>query len=146
MWSFDQQFGDPLQWNTISNLANLNNGNSVYKPVAKYPVNYQEPININKYIDENAIQRPASIIINRPLIDSHHSSQFTRPQLSLHHMPREKYIHRLIPATTAAPTTVRSHFDSPIQEYLLHAQMPLPNARTFIMINRDATVEPEFLT
>lgn len=120
----------------------------MYIPIGKYPVNYRDTANVNKYTNENVIQKPVKTIINRPSIEFRRSPQLIRPQTASYQLPKETYKHRPVPVitSTAAPTTVRSHFDSPIQEYLLHAQMPLPNAKTFIMINRGGRVEPEFLT
>ncbi|XP_055302338.1 uncharacterized protein LOC129568453 [Sitodiplosis mosellana] len=141
MWSFDQQLVNPVH--TISNHGNSNDENLVYIPVAKYPVKYRESTN-NEYTNENAIQKPTNNIITPPSTDFRHTPHMTRSQTASYQLQRERYNRR--PVLTSATTTVRSHFDSPIQEYLLHAQMPLPNAKTFIMINRYAKVEPEFLT
>lgn len=125
---------NPIQ--TFSNHENSNN--DAYIPVANYPVKYGESINVH----ENFIPEPSNIIINRSPTDYHRTQHVTRPQTASYQMQRNIYNRWPV----IASTTTRSHFDSPIQEYLLHAQMPLPNTKTFIMINRDAEVEPDFLT
>ena len=84
------------------------------------------------------------MIIHQSPTDFHRTQHVTRPQTASYQMQRNRY--NRWPVIASTPTTTRSHFNSPIQEYLLHAQMPLPNAKTFIMINRDAEVEPDFLT
>lgn len=105
-------------------------------PVGNYPVKYRESTNF--------IPKPSNMIVNQSPSNFHRTQHVTRPETASYQMQRNRY--NRWPGIASTPTKTHSHFDSPIQEYLLHAQMPLPNAKTFIMINRDAQVEPDFLT
>lgn len=122
--SFEQQLGNPVQWN----IVHPDNVNSIFKPVTKYD---REQI-IRRYDDENSIQKPSNTI-NRFTDERHgNSPKLTTP----YHVPGETYVFR------PAPT----YFRSPVEEYLLHAEMALPNGRTYVLANKAARAETESLT
>lgn len=100
----------------------------MFKPVTKYDREH----NIRRYDDETSIRKPSNTIYR--FTDERHgkSPKLTTP----YHGPGETYIFR------PAPT----YFRSPVEEYLLHAEMVLPNGRTFVLANKSAGAETESLT
>lgn len=113
VWSSDRQLGNPIQWNTIH--ANSEN--------ILYPVKEHANKNFIQIRPTAKLQYRAQFITVAPLTATSPNSQY--------HSPKGTYVHS------------QRHFGSPIEEYLLHAQMPLPIAKTFIMT---ATAEPDYLT
>lgn len=125
----------------------------VYVPVSKYPMKSHEPI-VKNYVDTNYVPRPTQVRVNRPL----NPPVMHRPQVEtqLHYSP---YANRNSQATVSVqqPTKTYSHrainpqFGAQkVDEYLLHAQMPLSLGQTYILpheLHAAAQIdEPEFLT
>lgn len=106
----------------------------------------QQQPNVANYAEGNFIQKPIEIIIDRPPPQVHYNQPINigykhQPTAPPHNSPRS------LPQTTNVPRPVHPQLDYPkFEEYLLHAQMPLPPATTFIMTNRAELTEPEFLT
>lgn len=119
---------NPIQWNSIQ----PNNGNFLYIPFSKQIPHQSTNANGNN------IQKPSGITIHRPPPKDIYSSHMDRHQpTTLHQFPRDADSPRPAP---------HPQFQHPkFEEYLLHAQMPLPIATTFVMVNK-AETEHEFLT
>lgn len=148
---FDEQLGNPSEWNSISRQLNIDsNGETViYIP-------YQPQV--GAHTGENVIHKPNGATANRAPTDIRY--RIIKPSPESFHIPKSTYPHhhhqqqhqqsqQHQPQRQHHQQTTENH-GSPgahkFEEYLLHAQMPLPNGKTFVLSTIAEETDPEFLT
>lgn len=158
--NFDDPMGNPAEWNSIQKQFNdAPDGETLmYIPVStKSQQMYIKPPTAN-----NFNQKPNRVTINRlpipPKVQYRQSPKVVRPTAETHNVPRQTYSHQPSHESYRSHQLYQQHqHDQSIinhgslgshnfEEYLLHAQMPLPNAKTFVLSNIADNTEPEFLT